>query len=262
MNSYLFTWNPKFWPKENIDKLILQIKLTGNATDYWTIANRSMKPGDRAFLKQAGDDKKGIIGSGEIVSLPFLAPHYTDINKSAFRVWINFDTILDSTKQQILDTKILKETITSKQLWEPKGSGIIINPHAAEELEALWFDLTKSQFALNPTSPADMDFAEGRVTHINLKRYERNPQARRLCIDHYGTACSVCEFDFKLKYGEIGQDFIHIHHLKQISQTGRIQINPVRDLRPVCANCHAMLHKRAVPYTIEELKAIIKNHQQ
>ena len=39
---------------------------------------------------------------------------------------------------------------------------------------------------------------------------------------------------------------------------GGYQVDPVRDLRPVCPNCHAMLHQRRPgPFGIEELKGII-----
>ncbi len=31
-------------------------------------------------------------------------------------------------------------------------------------------------------------------------------------------------------------------------------VDPVKDLRPVCANCHAMSHKREEPFTIEEMR--------
>jgi 5-methylcytosine-specific restriction protein A len=30
-------------------------------------------------------------------------------------------------------------------------------------------------------------------------------------------------------------------------------VDPVKDLEPVCPNCHAMLHRKDPPYSIEEL---------
>ncbi|WP_422678748.1 hypothetical protein [Christiangramia echinicola] len=35
-------------------------------------------------------------------------------------------------------------------------------------------------------------------------------------------------------------------------------VDPIRDLIPVCPNCHFMLHKRTPAFTIEELKNMIK----
>ena len=59
-------------------------------------------------------------------------------------------------------------------------------------------------------------------------------------------------------YGEIGDQFIHVHHLNPISETGNTFTDPVSDLRPVCPNCHSMLHKKHPPYGIEELKELMK----
>lgn len=74
------------------------------------------------------------------------------------------------------------------------------------------------------------------------------------CIDH----CSVCNFNFYDKYGEIGKDFIHVHHLVPLHEIKDVyEIDPIRDLRPVCPNCHAMLHKRNPALSIEELKEVI-----
>ena len=69
----------------------------------------------------------------------------------------------------------------------------------------------------------------------------------------------ICEFDFFEVYGDIGRDFIHVHHLKQISEIGETyNVDPIKDLRPVCANCHAILHKRKLPYTIDEVKGFLR----
>jgi 5-methylcytosine-specific restriction enzyme A len=55
--------------------------------------------------------------------------------------------------------------------------------------------------------------------------------------------------------GDIGKGFIHVHHLTQLSDIGQgYEVDPVKDLRPVCPNCHAMLHKKNPPYTIDEIK--------
>ncbi|MEI7803444.1 MAG: HNH endonuclease [Bacteroidota bacterium] len=100
---------------------------------------------------------------------------------------------------------------------------------------------------------------EGAKRTIVVNAYERNSKARQLCIEHYGTTCSVCEFDFEKTYGELGKDFIHVHHLTPVSEIGNnYEINPVKDLRPVCPNCHSMLHRQEPPLTIEELISLMR----
>ena len=91
-----------------------------------------------------------------------------------------------------------------------------------------------------------------------MNAYERSRKAGELCVDHYGYDCSVCGFDFGGAYGEVGEDFIHVHHLMPLSEiSGEYRVDPVRDLRPVCPNCHAMIHRRTPPYGIEELREIV-----
>jgi predicted HNH restriction endonuclease len=99
---------------------------------------------------------------------------------------------------------------------------------------------------------------EGVVSKVQINAYERNPLARTRCIQHYGCACYVCGFSFEAKYGEIGKDFIHVHHLTELASVGEeYQVDPIKDLKPVCPNCHAMLHRTYPAYSIEELQEIM-----
>lgn len=100
-------------------------------------------------------------------------------------------------------------------------------------------------------------YFEGATKQVLVNAYERNPKARSKCIEHYGDSCSVCNFNFADKFGKMGEGFIHVHHLKPLSQIdGKYQLDPIRDLVPVCPNCHAMLHKKSPPFTINELRKI------
>jgi 5-methylcytosine-specific restriction protein A len=112
--------------------------------------------------------------------------------------------------------------------------------------------------------PADdlPKLSEGMKRTVTVNSYERNPQARAICIKHWGKRCSVCDFDFHKVYGELGNDFIHVHHLTPISEIGeRYQVDPINDLRPICPNCHAMIHRQTPALTIDQLKKIIGDHK-
>jgi hypothetical protein len=107
----------------------------------------------------------------------------------------------------------------------------------------------------------DSRYSEGSVTRILVNRYERDVEAREACIAHYGVKCHLCDFVFADFYGDIALDFIHVHHLRPISDLGaNYQINPVEDLRPVCPNCHAALHRRDPPYSLEEVRQLIRRN--
>lgn len=104
-------------------------------------------------------------------------------------------------------------------------------------------------------------FTEGSVRKVLVNTYERDPQARKQCIEHYGLSCSVCNFDFGKTFGELGKGFIHVHHLRPISEIAQeYEVDPVEDLRPVCPNCHAMIHRRSPPFSIEEMKGLLKSN--
>jgi len=110
--------------------------------------------------------------------------------------------------------------------------------------------------------PDDIDdnvLLEGAKKKVTVNFYERDPKARRTCLEHYGYNCYICKYNFEKHFGEIGKNFIHVHHIKPLSEINQeYKVNPIKDLIPVCPNCHAMLHKKAPAYSLEELKNIIK----
>jgi hypothetical protein len=97
----------------------------------------------------------------------------------------------------------------------------------------------------------------GSKEHV-AKIMKRNPKARIECLAHYGDKCQICDFSFNDEYGNIGKGYIQVHHLEPLSEKKEEYIiNPVKDMIPVCANCHVMLHRKTPPYTIEKLKRIM-----
>lgn len=105
-------------------------------------------------------------------------------------------------------------------------------------------------------------YIEGTIRRVTVNGYERDPQARQQCIESYGCQCCVCGLSFEKKYGRIGAGFIHVHHLVPLSALKQeYEIDPIKDLRPVCPNCHAMLHKSDPPFSIEELRELIDGNR-
>ena len=100
-------------------------------------------------------------------------------------------------------------------------------------------------------------YYEGSLQQALVNRYERNPIARKKCIEKHGCICQVCGMDFAKVYGELGIGFIHVHHIVPISTQKGInhKIDPENSLIPVCPNCHAMVHKGKL--SIEELRKIL-----
>jgi hypothetical protein len=104
-------------------------------------------------------------------------------------------------------------------------------------------------------------YSEGNAERILVNRYERDPRAKRDCIRHYGAICRVCGFDFVAKYGPAMDGFIHVHHLKPLAKLGsNYKVDPIKDLRPVCPNCHAVLHRKDPPYSVEEVIKLLHRY--
>lgn len=108
---------------------------------------------------------------------------------------------------------------------------------------------------------------EGRAETKTAKVKERSRKLREAAIQHYTVdgriTCHVCGFDFAEKYGVHGAGYIQIHHenpIYQYSDDGFAAYikEAVLDTKPVCANCHCMIHRnKSHMLTIEELRAII-----
>ena len=117
-----------------------------------------------------------------------------------------------------------------------------------------------ADFVANPFPeelPAVGDYIEGAVN-----AYERDPEARRACINNQGAVCQCCGFDFEKTYGEHGKGFIHVHHIRPLRTQGEgYQIDPVTELFPLCPNCHAMVHRGndARPLSVDELRKMLRN---
>ena len=121
-------------------------------------------------------------------------------------------------------------------------------------------EVDDAQPQLIPHEVEDADrYYEGATTKVRVNRFERNPAARRACIAHYGPKCVVCGFDFEEIYGELGKGFIEVHHLTPLADVdGSYEVDPVRDLRPVCSNCHAIIHRWDPILSIGEVQALVQ----
>ena len=101
---------------------------------------------------------------------------------------------------------------------------------------------------------------EGRKTLYYATRYERDPNNRKRALEIHGYTCAVCDFDFGTVYGDRGLGYIEIHHTKPLGQgSAEVYVNPQKDLVPLCANCHRIIHRfRDDVLSIDDLKKIIK----
>ena len=197
--------------------------------------------GIKIFIKYFEDFSNKSLKINDLIEI--LPNKYTENSKktrtSKARTIIKNDELLEETLKYIINfSKTDSDTKTkAKKILNYKNTEII-----------------------NHDDMEDKNLYEGTKKQIIVNAYERNIQAKRECLKHYGYQCSICDLNFEKIYGKIGKNFIHVHNIVDISIIGdTYKINPITDLIPVCPNCHAMLHKKKPAYTPNEIKQFINN---
>jgi len=160
--------------------------------------------------------------------------------------------------------------MTSRLHKNPPKSSLTIGEWGVWEIEVTGI---AGQFAVGLLPPSSISaqrtdytangpaLSEGTLKTVELTVHERNSTARRLCVAHYGPTCQACGLNYEDKYGLIGADLIHVHHVTPLSAIGEAyQVDPIRDLIPLCATCHHVVHSRNPPYTVAEIKAVVQEH--
>jgi 5-methylcytosine-specific restriction protein A len=103
---------------------------------------------------------------------------------------------------------------------------------------------------------------EGTQYQTLTTRYERKKINREACIQLKGLLCAACNFDFSAFYGLLGAGYVEIHHTAPISRLGPgYRINVETDLEPLCANCHAMVHRQDPPLLVHHLAELVASRR-
>ena len=265
MGTYLLTWNPNRW-QWDMDEDLTMLKAYGYFDGRWSSGGtKRIEPGDRVYLLRQGVEPRGIMASGTATSFVYPDKHWDESREdSANYIEVRFDSLLDPEVDGVLPLSVLNTGPTSRTNWTPQASGTTIDPISASHLDILWSSFLEangqSPINLPDEIPTPEAFFEGASRRIAVNSYERNPRARKACIDYYGSTCFVCGFDFASRYMGIGDGFIHVHHLVPIASIGNdYTVNPIRDLRPVCPNCHAMIHRSpSSALSIEDLQSLLQ----
>ncbi len=266
MTTLLLAWNPKRWRWDDIEEMSQLIKSGKLVTARWSCGkSKRLQDGDRIFFIKLGQEPKGIFASGRIARGSYEDIHWDDekasLEKTALFVDVQFDTLLNSENEKILPRHLLSKGSLMAMHWDTQMSGIQIPDGIALELEKQWESFASLQSFLSPEElPESNLYYEGAIQKVTVNAYERNVTARKKCVDHYGASCFICGFDFGKVFGKLGDGFIHVHHLQPLSEIkAEYQVNSINDLRPVCPNCHATIHRRSPSLSIEEIQALLSH---
>jgi 5-methylcytosine-specific restriction protein A len=241
--------------------------------DWATGSTKNVRLGAPFFFLRQGPDRPGIIGWGRICSPVRSQRHWDPMKAKAGmksnEVDIRFEFITMPDDRRAIPRSVLQSDRRTKAgKWNIQGSGTRLTTKVTSGVRAL----LQAQRVKMPSGKTESNarwvrvsaLSEATITRVLTTRYERNRKARLLCLKHYGCRCHGCGFDFGLCYGPDADGMIEVHHLRPISQTrGSSPIDPVKDLRPLCANCHRVAHlpgRDKDPLTIATLRAMVRRY--
>lgn len=137
------------------------------------------------------------------------------------------------------------------------GLGKKTDVSAQNQIDKLYFNQhSLDSFASSCEVEAGV-YIEGAVKQVLANQYERDPKARRACIDHFGALCQICGFNFSKTYDAYGEGFIEVHHIKPLNKIkSSYVVDPLKDLIPVCSNCHSIFHRGKDPLSVSEMQVI------
>lgn len=222
-----------------------------------------MPAGAQFYLLRLGRTDRGIIGGGQTTSIPSLGPHWdrdrAARDDEALAVDVRFVFL---RHEALVGWDELNRRPLDAFTWSLQKSGARLPDDLAKRLAALVEARVAGDHQLPEELKRNVTYPEGAKRIITVNAYERHPAARAACIAHYGTACAACGIDLGDVYGPIAFGFIHVHHVVPVSKLGRAyRVDPIKDLRPICPNCHAVAHLADPPIPISTLRKRVRERR-
>ncbi|WP_456598656.1 HNH endonuclease [Blastococcus sp. SYSU DS0616] len=238
---HLLTYNPERWTWDDYDDTVQRTRAGQTPEERWSVGQRvrGIDVGDWVFLLRQGSGPRGLLGVGRVASEPYTDDHWSGEGGTAQYIEVDWLELLPF--DELLPLERLEAAVPNFGWTHVYSSGRTVPEPAAAALLALWEAWTGQQ---TPGVMLEPLYEEGAPLSIASRRYERSSAARDACIKVHGCKCAVCGLVFADRYGQIGRDYIQVHHVVplHVGASTRL-VDPARDLRPVCANCHVMLHR-------------------
>lgn len=261
--AYLMVYNPDEFLWNDIELAKEEIEQKGYYLFSWSSGTRkNFVKGARVYLIQLGVENKGIFASGWIDDSAYKGSHWSEDelkkNTEANYVPIVFDNIINPQKEDILAKDILDNKFEG-MIWSQRASGTEIKCIDLNRLESEWISHLTGSIDFNKNATDDNDngkYIEGSSNTIDTIVYERNQKARKECLNKYGYKCRVCGLKMEEVYGEVAKKIIDVHHIKPLAEIkNEYEVDPIKDLIPVCPNCHAVIHRANI--SVSELKRML-----
>lgn len=255
--AYRLNWNPDDAPGDVTEDDAARCNKVGHVDLTWRCGSARIEPGQRLFLMRTGRGPRGLIGIGRAISPPEGGEHGVD--GSWIPRWVSIRFTKLST-EPFVDREALEEPPLNAVHWNAQTAAARLTDEQANALENL-ARVTRNESAepLPEEVSVEEILPEGATRQITVNAFERNRRGRQVCLEHWGMACVICDIDFGASFGQEFLGLIHVHHIVPLSSIRKeYALDPVQDLRPVCPNCHAMLHRVSPPLSIEALQEVVK----
>ena len=234
------------WDHQAVVKRVAE---SGRAMERWCLEHRpDVSPATEAWLLLHGNEAgAGLIGHAVVVSEP-----YQLAGTGEWFIALAVDALLPLGEQ--IRPGILAEALPRDHWAKAGGPSLVALPPSYEPaLRRLWR-------AYGPTTAGRAEVGGGTlppdaVSTVQVSRFERDPDARRICLAFHGTSCAACGFSFESAYGGSAPEALAVHHVvpPEMLHSG-YQLDPIADLIPLCPNCHAVAHSVNPPRTVSELQ--------
>ena len=271
MKTWIFQGNPD---RFNIDKYLSQ-----SSKIYWTVTHQKhqneLSLGDLIYLWRAkglNNAISGIIARGQLIEVckprnQVDDPEYlfdnlwqdNNIDTSEIKAGILIhETRLNTEEGMLRSIDLQKDPILSRMqiITARVGSNFLVNDQQSELIKAYW---DASNPETSDITEQYISTTEGKISFRMHKFRERDSKLRNKAIEsfldkHKKLFCEVCKFSFVDKYGEIGNGFIEVHHMKPISTFSDGEVTEIENLKLVCSNCHRMIHRGDPEKTFYDLR--------
>lgn len=172
----------------------------------------------------------------------------------------NKAVLLPIEERELIIPRAVKGGIGQSNVWfaDKEESQEIVN-----QVMAL---ISSGGTAALPDVDQSKSIQEGNPRLIAHFRRERNAAIvktkKALVLKSTGKlCCEVCGFDFKDRYGDIGDGFCEVHHIRPLSKSDGEVKTELKDLAIICSNCHRIIHRTEPMLSIEDLSKHLRRNR-
>ena len=217
---WLISYNKDKWHWEGFAEKCEGTKRGQTYIESWACTSKIPQIGDEVFLIKLGEQPRGLIGHGTVVSESYEKEHY-DSEKAAKgkkenAIDVSFDRLIDYEKDEIISQDELNSRCP-EQHWSPQNSGIEIKSEVLDTLYSLWQSITDDEPedeywpSLDDYDPKISKEEYKRcMSDANIVKYNNLDTVFRIFQMGGEATCKQLELKFGLPQGHYNQNAQHV----------------------------------------------------